>query len=68
MPLVLRTAIDLCVKFGEMINGKLQYGLDKWVDKAMKSDLKTLREFAAGIKRNKEAVQNAMDIHLNNGV
>ena len=34
----------------------------------LKSDLKTLREFAAGIKRDKEAVQNAMDIYLNNGV
>ena len=33
-----------------------------------KSDLKTLREFAVGIKRDKEAVQNAMDIYLNNGV
>jgi len=64
----LRTAIDLCVKFREMINGKLQYGLDKWIDKAMKSELKTLREFAAGIERDKEAVQNAMDIYLNNGV
>mgnify|MGYP002964109543 FL=1 len=64
----LRTAIDLCVKFREMVNGKLQYGLDKWIDKAMKSDLKTLREFASGIKRDKEAVQNAMDIYLNNGV
>ena len=31
-------------------------------------DLKTLREFAVGIKRDKEAVQNAMDIYLNNGV
>ena len=64
----MRTAIDLCVKFREMINGKLQYGLDKWIDKAMKSDLKALRDFAAGIKRDKEAVQNAMDIYLNNGV
>ena len=33
-----------------------------------KSDLKILREFAAGIRRDKEAVQNAMDIYLNNGV
>ncbi len=64
----LRMGIDLCVKFRGMINGKLQYGLDKWIDKAMKSDLKTLREFAAGIRRDKEAVQNAMDIYLNNGV
>lgn len=40
----------------------------KWIDKAMKSSLKSLREFAAGIKRNKEAVQNAMNICLNNGV
>lgn len=64
----LATAIDLCVKFREMISGKLQYGLDKWIDKAMKSDLKALREFAAGIKRDKLAVQNAMDIYLNNGV
>lgn len=63
-----RTAIDLCVKFRGMINGKLSYGLDKWIDKAMKSDLKALRKFAAGIKCDKEAVQNAMDIYLNNGV
>lgn len=62
------TAIDLCVKFREMISGKLQYGLDKWIDKALKSDLMALREFAAGIKRDKQAVQNAMDIYLNNGV
>lgn len=63
-----RTAIDLCVKFREMINGKFPYALDKWIDKAMKSDLKALRKFATGIKSDKEAVQNAMDIYLNNGV
>lgn len=62
------TAIDLCVKFREMLKGRLQYSLDKWIDRAMKSDLKPLREFAAGIKRDKQAVQNAIDIYLNNGV
>lgn len=64
----IRTAIDLCVKFRGMVNGKLQYGLDKWIDRAMKSDLKTLREFTEGIKADKDAVQNAMDIYMNNGL
>lgn len=62
------TAIDLCVKFREMLKGGLQYRLDKWIDRAMESDLKALREFAEGIKRDKQAVQNAIDIYLNNGV
>lgn len=66
--LTVHTAIDLCVKFREMLKGRLQYSLDKWIDRAMESDLKALREFAEGVKRDKQAVQNAIDIYLNNGV
>ena len=34
----------------------------------MESDSKAMRAFAGGIKADQQAVQNAMDIYLNNGL
>ena len=63
-----RNLIDLTVRFREMVDGKSQYPLNKWIDRAMKCDFNAMRIFAFGIKEDKEAVQNAIDIYLNNGV
>lgn len=52
-----------------MINGNpKQLSLDTWIKQAMECDSKAMRGFAAGISADQQAVQNAMDIYLNNGV
>jgi len=61
--------IRLATRFREMINGNLkQYSLVDWIKEAMNCDSKAIRVFAKGIKADQQAVQNAMDIYLNNGV
>lgn len=65
----IRQIIVLCKQFREMINGNpKQLSLDKWIKKAMNSDSQAMRKFAMGIKWDQQAVQNAMDIYLNNGL
>ena len=65
----IKYAIGLCREFREMVNGNIrQRSLDGWIDRAIKSGIKAMRTFAEGIKEDRQAVQNAMDIYLNNGV
>ena len=65
----IKYTIGLCREFREMVNGNIkQRSLDKWINRAIESESQAMRIFAAGIKADQQAVQNAMDIYLNNGV
>lgn len=65
----IKQLITLGVRFREMINGNpKQLSLETWIKQAMECDSKAMRGFAAGISADQQAVQNAMDIYLNNGV
>lgn len=65
----IKQLITLGVRFREMINGNpKQLSLETWIKQAMECDSKAMRGFAAGISADRQAVQNAMDIYLNNGV
>ncbi len=61
--------IKLGVRFREMVNGNpKQFSLEKWIQQAITCESKAMRGFAAGIKADQQAVQNAMDIYWNNGI
>lgn len=65
----IKNVIKLCGEFREMVNGNpKQRSLDKWISKATASESESMRCFATGIKLDQQAVQNAMDIYLNNGL
>lgn len=65
----IKQLITLGVRFREMINGNpKQLSLETWIKQAMECDSKAMRGFATGISADQQAVQNAMDIYLNNGV
>lgn len=65
----IKYTIELCREFREMVNGNIkQRSLEKWISKAMETESQAMRKFAAGIKADQQAVQNAMDIYLNNGL
>lgn len=65
----IKQLITLGVRFREMINGNpRQLSLEVWIKQAMGCDSKAMRGFAAGIRADKQAVQNAMDIYLSNGI
>lgn len=65
----IKQLITLGVRFREMINGNpKQLSLETWIKQAMECDSKAMRGFAVGISADRQAVQNAMDIYLNNGV
>ncbi len=61
--------ITLARQFREMINGKPgMKRLDWWITQATNSSSQAMREFAYGINQDREAVQNAIDICLSNGL
>jgi transposase len=65
----IKQVVTLGLRFKEMINGNLrQWSLVNWIKQAMECDSKAMRAFACGIKADQQAVQNAMDIYLNNGL
>jgi transposase len=65
----IKQVITLGLRFREMVNGNIrQWSLENWIKQAMESDSKAMRAFACGIKADQQAVQNAMDIYLNNGL
>ena len=65
----IKQLITLGMRFREMINGNpKQLSLEKWIKQAMECESTAMRGFAAGIRADRQAVQNAMDIYLSNGV
>lgn len=65
----IKTLIRLAGDFREMINGNpKQLSLEKWIKEALGCQSKAMRRFAIGIKADQQAVQNTMDIYLNNGI
>ena len=65
----MRKAIKLCMEFRSMMNRNPHVrSLDKWLKEALNSPVEAMRKFARGIELDKEAVQAAIDIYLNNAI
>lgn len=64
-----RQVMRLCLQFRDMIRGNAApVALQKWIKRARECESEAMRKFAKGIELDKEAVQAAIDIYMNNGI
>lgn len=63
----LDTAITLVQDFATLLRHRLSTDLDNWLDRAAASALPALRSFAAGIRRDYDAVKAAASMEWSNG-
>jgi transposase len=61
-------AYDLVQQFARMLRTRTGENLDAWLDQVDKSELPELQSFAAGVKKDKDAVQAGLTWWINNGV
>lgn len=61
-------AYDLVQQFARMLRTCTGENLDAWLDQVDKSGLPELQSFAAGVKKDKDAVQAGLTWWINNGV
>ena len=64
----LRSAYDLVQDFLTMVHKREGHRLDGWLERVAQSDLAELQSFAAGVERDKAAVQAGLTWWINNGV
>jgi transposase len=64
----LQKASDLVQDFLSMVHKREGHRLDAWLERVAKSDLSELQSFAAGVERDKAAVQAGLTWWINNGV
>jgi transposase len=61
-------AYDLGQQFALMLRTRTGERLDAWLDQVQRSDLPELQSFAAGVKKDKEAVRAGLTWWINNGM
>lgn len=64
----LRSAYDLVQDFLTMVHKREGHRLDAWLERVAQSELAELQSFAAGVERDKAAVQAGLTWWINNGV
>jgi transposase len=64
----LQKAYDLVQDFLSMVHKREGHRLDVWLERVAKSDLSEIQSFAAGVERDKAAVQAGLTWWINNGV
>ena len=64
----LQKAYDLVQDFLSMVHKREGHRLAVWLERVAKSDLSELQSFAAGVERDKAAVQAGLTWWINNGV
>jgi transposase len=57
----------LALGFWRLVRERDQPGLGPWLDEARASGLAEFREFAAGIERDRAAVEAALELEVSNG-
>lgn len=61
-------AYDLVQQFARMLRTRTGENLDGWLDQVDKSGLPELQSFAAGVKKDKDAVRACLTWWINNGM
>lgn len=61
-------AYDLVQQFVQMLHTRTGEHLDAWLDQVERSDLPELQSFAAGVKKDKDAVRAGLTWWINNGM
>jgi transposase len=61
------TAKTLIYDFNEIVKNQLENSLDSWLDKALATDIKQIRNFATGLKSDYQAVHAALTYSWSNG-
>jgi transposase len=61
-------AYDLVQQFAQMVHTRTGEHLDAWLDQVERSDLPELQSFAAGVKKDKDAVRAGLTWWINNGM
>ena len=61
-------AYDLVQQFAQMLRTRTGERLDAWLDQVERSDLPELQSFAAGVKKDQEAVRVGLTWWINNGM
>ena len=59
---------DIVKSFKETLFSKIASGLDKWIEEAPALGIREIESFIGGIKRDMEAVKNAVKYDYNNGL
>jgi transposase len=63
----LQRAYNFAQAFGRMVRGRLSKALDPWLEAVAQSGLTALKNFAAGLERDKTAVLAALSLPYSNG-